>query len=75
MAHAFFRVFQSPLSWGLAGTIALIAFLGATWASNIMLVWDFLSSPGVSLEAKAKLVFYLSASIGTNFNPLAVVYT
>jgi len=75
MIQTFLRVFRSPLSWGLACSIALVAFLGATWASNIMLVWDFLSSPGVSLEAKAKLVFYLSTSIGTNFNPLAATYT
>lgn len=75
MLRALFRAFKSPLSWGLLCIVAGISFLAATWASNVMLVWDFLSDSGVSIEAKAKLAFYLSSSIGTNFHPIAAAYT
>jgi len=75
MIQALFRVFRSPLSWALAVSIALAVFLGATLASNIMVAWDFILSPAISWEAKAKLLFFLSSSIRTNFPLLAAVST
>lgn len=71
MLQALFRVFRRPSSWVFALGIAVVVFLGATLASNIMVAWHFLLSPDISFEAKAKLLFFLSFSIRTNFPILA----
>lgn len=75
MYTSFVRVFRSPHSWGLALTAALLVFLLATLASNVMLIWQFVVLSDASLVGKVKLLWYLADSITTNFSLLAASYT
>ena len=75
MYSSLVRVFRNPHSWGFAFAGTVIVFLLATMASNAMLVWQFVVLSDATISAKAKLLWYLAASITTNFSVLAMFYT
>jgi hypothetical protein len=65
------RALQQVFSIGwyvfLAATIASATFVLTTWLGNFELVWQIATSQWLPLVDKAKIMFALIGSIGTNF--------
>ncbi len=69
------KVFRKPSLVILAIIVSMLVFVFAVWLPNFRLILDVVSSSGVSLLSKIKLLVSLLGSITTNFTSLSASYT
>ena len=59
----------------LATTTALVIFVLTTWLGNLGLIWQIITSAGLPLVDKMRVLIALTGSIGTNFSIFSAACT